>query len=131
METEIITSLMVALSSLALLLEKQLSLLEPVQRPLAPQEIRLLLNNIFPDDPRMICVAKHESQFRQFDDYGNVITSHTRDVGVLQINLTAHADRAEELGIDLHTLGGNLQFGRLLYEEEGIGPWVTKKYCMG
>lgn len=86
----------------------------------------------FSDVPVMAEIAWCESKFKQFDERdGGVergdVTSE--DVGVMQVNEYFHKDVADSLGLDLHTLGGNLLYARYLYEKEGTRPWNSSKHC--
>lgn len=90
-------------------------------------EVRLY----FKDVPIMAEVVKCESRFRQFEADGSVIRGkvNNKDVGLSQINEYYHAERAKKLGLDLHTVEGNLAYAKLLYEEEGTRPWKSSSPC--
>lgn len=84
------------------------------------------------DAPIMAKVAYCESEFRQFDGKtGKVMRgwANPADVGVMQINETAHAAAAKKLGFDIYSLDGNLAYARYLYEHQGLDPWVYSKPC--
>jgi len=85
----------------------------------------------FADIPIMIDVARCESQFRQFDENGNVLQGYVdnRDTGVFQINTYYHQDTATKLGIDFFTLEGNVEYARYLYEHQGTAPWNASSPC--
>jgi hypothetical protein len=85
----------------------------------------------FKDDPALIEVAKCESTFRHFDKDGNVIRgiANKKDVGVMQINEIYHKDASEKLGLDIHTLEGNMAYAKWLYEKEGLQPWISSSKC--
>ena len=51
------------------------------------------------------------------------------DTGILQINSSVHGKRAKQLGYNLNTLEGNLGYGLLLYQEEGVRPWSASAFC--
>ena len=72
-----------------------------------------------------------ESGLRQYDKNGKVITSHTFDKGISQINVPLHGKRAKELGHKLDTLEGSLGYARTLYDEEGVNPWVCSRLVGG
>lgn len=92
-----------------------------------------IVRGYFKDAPIMANIAWCESKYRQHDTSGAVLRGvvNNRDVGIMQINETYHAATAGALGIDLHTLEGNLQFARYLYEREGTRPWSSSKGCWG
>ncbi len=90
-------------------------------------EVRLY----FKDTPIMAEVVKCESRFRQFETDGFVLRGkvNNKDVGLGQINEYYHSERAKKLGLDLHTVEGNLAYAKLLYEEEGTRPWKSSSPC--
>ena len=47
----------------------------------------------------------------------------------MQINTYYHADTAERLGIDIHSLEGNMAYAKNLYEREGLQPWSASSKC--
>jgi hypothetical protein len=51
------------------------------------------------------------------------------DVGVMQINEYYHGKAAQKLGIDLHTLDGNLEYAKYLYDTQGTNPWSASAPC--
>jgi hypothetical protein len=79
----------------------------------------------------MAQIANCESNFRHFEKEGQVLRGYTTpaDVGVMQINTKVHGKRAIELGIDVTTIEGNMKFARLLYNEQGTGPWYSSEKC--
>lgn len=89
------------------------------------------IKQYFKDDPALVEVAKCESTFRHLDKNGNVIRgiSNSKDVGVMQINEIYHEKRAEKLGLDIHTLEGNMAYAKWLYDREGLQPWKSSSKC--
>ncbi|MDD4988936.1 MAG: hypothetical protein PHV42_00725 [Candidatus Pacebacteria bacterium] len=87
----------------------------------------------FKDTPILAEVARCESEFRQFGTDGKIIRGEVNkhDVGVMQINEGYHGAEAEKLGLDLHTLDGNIAFAKILYAKEGTKPWNSSKPCWG
>lgn len=85
----------------------------------------------FSDMPILADVAKCESEYRQFDKNGQVLRGmqNSQDVGVMQINEFYHKATAQKLGLDLHTLEGNMAYARYLYEKEGTRPWNYSSAC--
>jgi hypothetical protein len=90
-----------------------------------------VVREYFADIPLMAEIAKCESRYRQFEKDGSVFRGivNDKDVGLLQINEYYHLKRAKKLGIDVHTVDGNLEYARLLYEEEGSRPWNSSSPC--
>jgi hypothetical protein len=85
----------------------------------------------FEDIPVMVDVAECESRFIQYNADGSVLRGFVNpaDVGVMQINEKYHLETSLELGIDIHTLEGNMAYGRYLYEKQGTGPWEYSSHC--
>ena len=95
------------------------------------KDVESYLHEEYFDAPILVEIARCESEFRQFDKNGKLIRGRVNadDVGVMQINEFYHADKAKELGIDIHTLEGNVAFGKYLYEKYGSKPWSASKPC--
>lgn len=91
------------------------------------------IRQYFADVPIMIDVARCESQFRQFDEHGNVLRGvvNSKDVGAFQVNEKYHLETSHKLGLDIHTLEGNMAYARYLYDTQGTKPWVYSKPCWG
>lgn len=87
----------------------------------------------FADTPILAEIAFCESRFRQFDANGNVLrgVQNNLDVGVMQINEKYHLSTAQKLGLNLHTLEGNMAYGKYLYETQGTKPWNYSSGCWG
>lgn len=91
------------------------------------------VQDLFKAAPALYQVAICESGLRQFDSSGEVLhgIKVPSDTGILQINAQYHEAEAESLGYDIDSLGGNIQFGIWLYNQEGLRPWNASKYCWG
>ena len=96
-------------------------------------DIKLITKEYFKKTPVMAEIARCESTYNQFSSNGNVLRGkvNSADVGVMQINEKYHLKRSQELGMDIHTLEGNLAYGKYLYEEQGSRPWNASKPCWG
>lgn len=83
------------------------------------------------DAPILAEIARCESRFRHLGANGRVIRGELsyEDVGVMQINEFYHEERAEKLGLNLHTLDGNLAYAKWLYGKEGVTPWLSSSRC--
>lgn len=90
-----------------------------------------IVNEYFKETPILSKVAYCESRYRQFDSNGNVLRGmvNSSDVGVMQINEYYHLSDSKKLGLDIHTLEGNLAYAKNLYERQGIAPWVHSSPC--
>ena len=95
------------------------------------QSVEGYVREYFADIPVMIAVAQCESRFRQYDKDGSVLRGEVihEDVGVMQVNETYHKAVADKLGLNLHTMQGNVAYARYLYEKEGTAPWSASKKC--
>ncbi len=91
------------------------------------------VNASYSDAPILIEVAKCESSMKQFTKNGDIFRGEANDydVGVMQINEFYHSDTAKRLGFNLHTLEGNIGYGRYLYEKYGTKPWSASEKCWG
>ncbi|MGM0482779.1 MAG: hypothetical protein ACQEP6_02860 [Patescibacteria group bacterium] len=89
------------------------------------------VQEFFSETPAMINVAQCESNFRHFNESGSVLKGNinSSDIGVMQINETYHGKKAEELGIDIYTKEGNMEYAMYLYENEGLTPWSASEHC--
>jgi hypothetical protein len=87
----------------------------------------------FAETPIMAEVAFCESRFRQFDANGNVLrgVQNNQDVGVMQINEKYHLATAQKLGLNIHTLEGNMAYAKYLYDTQGTKPWNYSSHCWG
>ncbi len=85
----------------------------------------------FADTPILVDIARCESTFHQYDKDGNLVRGRVNnaDVGVMQINEKYHDDTAKKLGLDLHTLEGNVAYAKHLYAEQGARPWISSSKC--
>ena len=78
-------------------------------------------------------VAYCESTYMQFDSVGVVHRGivNNKDVGIFQINEKYHLKRSQDLGMDIYSIEGNMEYARVLYEEQGLQPWSASKPCWG
>ena len=88
--------------------------------------------------PQLIKICACESSYngkswdvpRQYEN-GKVIENYmgSDDVGMCQINVTAHGAMSTEMGYDLYTTDGNINFSNWLFEQEGSAPWFKSEKC--
>lgn len=65
-----------------------------------------------------------ESTWRQFyDETGEVIVVNS-NIGLGQINITAHEDTWKAMGLDVYKPKDNLKFTAYLYKRDGLKPWI-------
>lgn len=79
----------------------------------------------------MYRIAGCESQYRQFNSDGSVLRGevNNEDIGVFQINEHYHLKESEDLGYDIYTTAGNIEFAEYLYRKEGLAPWGWSSPC--
>lgn len=99
--------------------------------PLSIATTEEYVRQYFKDTPILAEIAKCESTFRQYGRDGKALRGivNSDDVGVMQINTYYHEEHAEELGINIYTLQGNLEFAKVLYGKYGDKPWVHSSPC--
>lgn len=78
-------------------------------------------------------IAFCESTMRQFDKDGKVIrgVKNPDDVGLFQINESYHEKASEEMGYDIHTTEGNIDYALWLIKNEGVRHWKASRGCWG
>lgn len=96
-----------------------------------PKTVQETVDEYFKESPILSKVAFCESRYRQFDANGEVLRGvvNPKDVGVMQINEDYHLIDSQKLGLNIHTLEGNLAFAKHLYEKQGVAPWVHSSKC--
>jgi len=102
----------------------------PASMPQA-QSVQQYVESYFAAEPAMIAIARCESNFRQFDKNGEVLKNSegSSAVGVFQIMSSVHDTTADNLGLDLDTLEGNVAYAQHLYEDKGTAPWAASAGC--
>ena len=95
------------------------------------ENIRSYVTAYYADTPLLIEVARCESGFAHYDNDGQVVRGkiNKNDVGVMQINEKYHLETARKMGIDIHTIEGNVAYGKHLYEKFGAAPWKASAGC--
>lgn len=85
----------------------------------------------FIDTPILKRIASCESENRQFNADGSVLRGRVnpQDVGVMQVNEKYHLRASENLGFDIYTLEGNIDYAKHLYANQGVKPWVHSSSC--
>ena len=81
--------------------------------------------------PILVEIARCESEFRQFNKDGSVLRGRAvrDDIGVMQINEAYHGTTATNMGMDIHTVEGNVAFAKYLYGKYGSSPWSSSAPC--
>lgn len=79
----------------------------------------------------LVKIATCESTLSHFDQDGKVLRGvvNSKDVGLFQINEYYHLEKSIELGFDIHTPDGNVQYAVWLFKNEGSTPWNWSKNC--
>lgn len=101
----------------------------------APEKISLeaYVAEYFTDAPVLTDIARCESSMRHTEKDGSILRGavDSDDIGVMQINTRYHQGRADELGIDIYSLDGNLEYAKYLYKKQGTKPWRSSELCWG
>lgn len=101
-----------------------------VPDPYSSAGVEARVREYFKDIPVMIPIAKCESSFRQFDSSQQPLRGGTGSmIGVYQIGEEYHRTTAQELGLNIDTLSGNMAYARHLYEKDGTDPWLSSFAC--
>ena len=98
------------------------------QEPLSVEET---VREYFADIPVLVEIARCESEFRQFNHDGSVLRGGQGGgmIGIFQFYEAVHANASKALGLDLHTIEGNLAYAKHLYDALGTTPWNSAKSC--
>jgi len=98
-----------------------------------PDTLETYVKEYFAKTPILAEIARCESEYKQTGTNGKIIRGKVNpaDVGVMQINEYYHIKPSKALGHDLHTLEGNLEYAKWLYDEFGTSPWNASKACWG
>lgn len=90
-----------------------------------------IMDEHFAGAPILKRIAACESETRQFNTDGTVLRGwmNPLDVGLMQINEKYHLSTATKLGYDIHTLEGNADYAKYLYDTQGVKPWVHSSHC--
>jgi hypothetical protein len=93
--------------------------------------IEKYLREHYSDTPILVEIARCESTFTHYDKNGNLVRGrvNSADVGVMQINEKYHLETAEKLGLNIHTIEGNVAYAKYLYEKFGASPWSASSPC--
>ena len=91
------------------------------------------LREHYADTPILLEIARCESTLTHYDKNGALIRGRVdkADVGVMQINERYHLETANKLGIDIHTVEGNVAYAKYLYKKFGSSPWSASEPCWG
>lgn len=98
-----------------------------------PETLSEYVEEYFADTPVLADIAWCESRMRHADEDGEILRGEidSDDIGVMQINTRYHQGVADELGIDIYSLNGNLEYAEYLYKKQGVKPWKASMPCWG
>lgn len=100
------------------------------EEELTNADVRDLVEDEFGDDHPMVAVARCESSFRQFASDGDSLRNPESDaIGIFQLLESYHEEPAEELGLDIFSITGNIGYARKLYDSFGLQPWSPSSLC--
>lgn len=96
-----------------------------------PETIGAYVREYYADTPILADIAFCESTMRHTGKDGKILRGlvDSDDIGVMQINTRYHQETADELGIDIYSLNGNLAYAEYLYEKQGTQPWNASRPC--
>lgn len=109
-----------------------------VQEETIPDLITERANTLGVSAKLATAIAFCESTYRQYDDSrqaedGTPVVlrgvHNPADVGLFQINETYHLEKSKELGFDIYTTEGNIDYALWLLENQGPTPWNWSKPC--
>ncbi len=98
-----------------------------------PESLGGYVREYYSETPILAEIAWCESRFRHLNKDGEIFRGKVNksDIGVMQVNTYYHEKKAGELGYDLYSLRGNLEYAQYLYDTEGTTPWNSSKPCWG
>ncbi len=109
-----------------------------VQEETIPDLITERANALGVSEDLAKAIAYCESTYRQYDDSrqaedGTQVAlrgvHNPQDIGIFQINETYHLSKSQELGFDIYTTAGNIDYGLWLLKNEGSKHWNWSKPC--
>lgn len=105
--------------------------------PLTDKELELhvkhLIEKEFGTGTPMLKVAYCESKYKQFNKNGSVHRGKVNDLdaGIFQINEKYWLKESKKLGLDIHTIEGNIKMAKHIKEKQGMNAWKPSKNCWG
>lgn len=86
---------------------------------------------VYKDFLRLRKIGYCESRWQQYDTDGSVLAGrvHPPDKGIFQINESVWGERIVEVGYDIESSEGNIDFAIWLYKQYGSKPWYPSKSC--
>jgi hypothetical protein len=98
-----------------------------------PETLGAYVREYYKETPILADIAWCESRMRHVTKDGEIFrgVENSKDIGVMQINTRFHEATATDMGIDIYSLQGNLEYAKYLYEKEGTKPWKASKPCWG
>lgn len=96
-------------------------------------QVEKAVKKYFASTPEMIAIARCESEFRQFDESGDILRGgyEGKMIGIFQFHEDYHRGAARDLGLNIDTMLGNLAYAKKVYAAEGTTPWNSSKHCWG
>jgi hypothetical protein len=96
-----------------------------------PETLGAYVREYYKETPILADIAWCESRMRHLDKNGEIFRGivNDKDIGVMQINTRFHEATATDMGINLYSLEGNLEYAEYLYDKEGTRPWNASKKC--
>lgn len=91
----------------------------------------LLKRHFGANAPIMEAIMKCESGGNQFEEDGSVLISKlgTDDRGLFQIHVPIWGEDIKKIGVDIHTIEGNIIFAKHILEKQGLTAWNPSSKC--
>ncbi|MEK7552741.1 MAG: hypothetical protein AAB505_01375, partial [Patescibacteria group bacterium] len=83
-------------------------------------------------DPKIATlIARCESNLNHYNRAGEVLRGRVnpQDVGTFQINEKYHLEKSRELGLDIYTLEGNIEYAMWVMDNQGKSAWRWSRRC--
>ena len=92
------------------------------------ERIKEIIKETFPKNAEvMIKVAACEGGIRM--NAPDNPTNGSYDQGVYQISKKYHGTRTKRLALNMHDVRDNIEYAKILYDEQGLAPWSASKHC--
>jgi hypothetical protein len=97
-----------------------------------PTAIIRTIRDVFPDEPRMVAVARCESGLVHREN-GRLIRNRdgSSAEGVFQVLMRVHLPQMRKMALNPDRLDHYLAYVRYLYDQQGLTPWRSSRPCWG
>lgn len=101
-------------------------------RDMTIEDNKNLIREVWGKDARYgLAIAQCEGEFKQFNKDGTILRGriNPHDIGIMQINSDHHEDTYLSMKIDVFTPRGNIEYGKVLFDQSGMAPWEASRPC--